>query len=284
MTPTGDADFVAVVIAIPRPAWGLLRHLPGAVRDAERWRMALGTHRRYDPVPNADAAGIEQVLVSAMSDLCSGGRLLVTFSGHGVAFPVTDAHGELVSFDQAVVANDGPILNGMFGRLWRTRPDLEVLAIVDACHSQGALERLWPDRNEHEGPTPVESGLGVPTRAPAAHLPAQPPDADQIRAALRTIATADLAFPLSTERWDVAAARLVHVASCAADERSRETPEGGYFTQALLSELQYADSRASIRAWLSATARRIDPMLDQHMNATYVGERPDFLDSPVGFG
>ena len=76
MTPTGDADFVAVVIAIPRPAWGLLRHLPGAVRDAERWRMALGTHRRYDPVPNADAAGIEQVLVSAMSDLCSGGRAI----------------------------------------------------------------------------------------------------------------------------------------------------------------------------------------------------------------
>ena len=56
MTPTGDADFVAVVIAIPRPAWGLLRHLPGAVRDAERWRMALGeVYRPRKPQPDSPA-------------------------------------------------------------------------------------------------------------------------------------------------------------------------------------------------------------------------------------
>ncbi|MBK8756783.1 MAG: caspase family protein [Actinomycetales bacterium] len=288
MTGKGAA-LAAVVIAVPQPRWPegrqALSRLPGAERDGQNWRRVLGGLVPKDIDPHANHDTVEQDLTAAIKSLRPGGRLVVTFAGHGIAYPLTDAHGkEVIGYDQAVVVDDGPILNGLFGRMWRLRPDIEVLAIVDACHSADAIVRLAPDLTR-----PAENDLGLPLSDPR---PDALSPAAGSRAALTNAALAR--FPTSTQVWPSPAARLLHVASSAADEKARETPDGGYFTSALLAKLQYSECRASIRTWLTETAQRLaqtEPVArTQTMNVSYVGASTDvtdvqnFLDSAVGFG
>lgn len=290
MTGTGAA-LAAVVIAVPQPRWSndrqALPGLPGAERDGQNWRRVLGGVVSNAPEPHANHATVERDLTAAIRSLRPCGRLVVTFAGHGIAYPLTDARGEAtIGYDQAVVVDDGPILNGLFGQMWRLRPDIEVLAIVDACHSADAIVRLAPDLTR-----PAENDLGLPLSDPCPGTLSPAAGSRSARPRAQMTNAAPARFPTSTQRWEIPAAKLLHVASSAADQRARETPDGGYFTTALLAKLQYSACRASIRTWLTETAQRLaqtEPVAQtQTMNVTYVGPGTDvltFLDSAVGFG
>jgi metacaspase-1 len=188
--------------------------------------------------PSATRANLTAVLYFVRDQLTSGGRLLLTFAGHGTSF---DSTVEPDTRDQAWCLHDGLFrdkrVNAFLGSL---APEVDVLIVSDSCFSGTMTDVPFPE-GERE-----RCALAYAIDAARAAAPEEP-------AALAALAAS--ADDPAQDREPACSVLLL--AACPDDRPARETAEHGLFTAALLAAWNAGKFQGTHDAFLHAIAARM---------------------------
>src|SRR5262245_19289085 len=149
---------IAVIVGVPEPdpvridgKTERFRPLPAVRDDVDRLAglIGQGAYLANDKQPDirillerskTTRAEIIGTIRDAMTDLHAGDQLIVALAGHGVQLKDVnlDEPEPRNPKDEAFVAVDGQlVIDDDFAQLWRDiDPNVEIISIVDACHSE----------------------------------------------------------------------------------------------------------------------------------------------------